>query len=67
MIPSRSVTEETKGPPGPRNFERSMDQFRTAYSHGLTWSRRVDRILDVRVLQLSQRLAFDQKVGCSVS
>ena len=61
MIPSRRVTEETKGLPAPRNFERLMDQFRTAYFHGLAWSRRIDRILDVRVLQLSQRLAFDQK------
>ena len=38
-----------------------MDRFRTAYSHGLAWSRRIDRILDVRMLQLSQRLAFDQE------
>ena len=66
MIPWRSVTEETKGPRPPK-FRAVMDQFRTAYSHGLAWSRRIDRILDVRVLQLSQRLAFDQKVGCSVS
>jgi hypothetical protein len=67
--PNDPVAECDRGnqrAPGPRNFERSMDQFRTAYSHGLAWSRCIDRILDVRVLQLSQRLAFDQKVGWAV-
>jgi len=66
MSSSRTITEETKAPVAPE-LPSGLDQFRTAYVEEPARTRRIDRVLDVRVLQLPQHLANDQKVGRAVS